>query len=72
MEKPDYSAMDFKELRAYVIKHPRDQEAFYELADRITSNPNLKTTYTISDIDRLPEILRESGKLPKQAEQEGF
>lgn len=68
MEKPDYSAMSFKELRAYVIKHHHDQEAFYELADRITSNPNLKT-YTIADIDRLPKILRESGKLPKPAEE---
>ncbi len=64
MEKSDYSAMDFKELRAYVIKNLHDQTAFYELADRIRSRPS--KSYTIADIDRLPEILRESGKLPKQ------
>ncbi len=66
--QPDYAAMSFKELRAYVLKHHEDQAAFYALADRITSNPNLKS-YTIADIDRLPEILRESGKLPKRAEE---
>ena len=66
MEKPDYFAMDFKELRAYFLKHHEDQEAFYALADRIRSRPS--KSYTIADIDRLPEILRESGKLPKQPE----
>ena len=32
--KPDFQAMEQAELRAYVIGHPEDIEAFEVLADR--------------------------------------
>ncbi len=30
--------MSKAELRAYVLQHPEDNEAFYELSDRIKAN----------------------------------
>ncbi len=35
MTKPNFSAMSTSELRAYVLKHRSDNEAFYALSDRI-------------------------------------
>ncbi|AVH68071.1 hypothetical protein CDG77_23130 [Nostoc sp. 'Peltigera membranacea cyanobiont' 213] len=39
MTKPNFDAMSEAELRAYVIAHQDDQEAFYALADRLTAKP---------------------------------
>ncbi|QKQ76368.1 hypothetical protein [Nostoc sp. TCL240-02] len=39
MSKPNFDAMSKTELRAYVIAHQDDQEAFYALADRLTAKP---------------------------------
>jgi hypothetical protein len=33
--KPDFEAMSKQELKAYVLAHKSDQEAFYRLADRL-------------------------------------
>lgn len=33
--KPDFDAMSKQELRAYVLAHKNDKEAFYTLADRL-------------------------------------
>ena len=38
MTKPDFKVMSKAELRAYVLQHPEDNEAFYELSDRIKAN----------------------------------
>ncbi|MUG98059.1 hypothetical protein F7734_39415 [Scytonema sp. UIC 10036] len=38
MTKPDFKMMSKAELRAYVLQHPDDEEAFYELSDRIKAN----------------------------------
>jgi hypothetical protein len=38
MTKPDFKMMSKAELRAYVLQHPNDEEAFYELSDRIKAN----------------------------------
>lgn len=40
MSKPNFDAMSEAELRAYVIAHQDDQEAFYSLCDRLTANPS--------------------------------
>ena len=32
--KPDFQSMSVKELRAYVLEHREDDEAFYALVDR--------------------------------------
>lgn len=66
--KPDYSAMTRAELRAYVLAHHEDTDAFHALADRILADPNLKL-YSPEDIDRFPEIYEEHRKR-KQAEKD--
>jgi hypothetical protein len=66
MMKPDFSAMSKAELRAYVLSHYEDTEAFYALSDRILSSPTLKV-YAPEDIDRFPEIYEEHRKR-KEAE----
>lgn len=39
--KPDFQTMSMKELRAYVLEHREDDEAFYALVDRRrAANPN--------------------------------
>jgi non-homologous end joining protein Ku len=43
MNKQNFDAMSKAELRAYVIAHQDDQEAFYALADRLTSKPPTAT-----------------------------
>ena len=40
MSKPNFDAMSKAELRAYVIAHQDDQEAFYTFVDRLTANPS--------------------------------
>jgi hypothetical protein len=40
MTKPNFDAMSKAELRAYVIAHQEDQEAFYAFADRLQAQPN--------------------------------
>ncbi len=43
MSQPNFDAMSKAELRAYVIAHQDNQEAFYALVDRITANPSSVT-----------------------------
>ncbi|MBG1266427.1 DUF6887 family protein [Nostoc sp. WHI] len=42
MSKPNFDDMSKAELRAYVIAHQDDQEAFYAFADRLTAKPPSK------------------------------
>ncbi len=35
MTKPNFTAMPIADLRAYVLSHRTDDEAFYALADRV-------------------------------------
>lgn len=39
MTKPNFDAMSEAELRAYVIAHQDDQEAFYAFVDRLKAKP---------------------------------
>ncbi|MEG3435777.1 hypothetical protein V0288_01475 [Pannus brasiliensis CCIBt3594] len=39
--KPDFDAMSVTELKAYVLDHKQDTEAFYRLVDRLEAeNPD--------------------------------
>ncbi|MDJ0516499.1 MAG: hypothetical protein QNJ74_09680 [Trichodesmium sp. MO_231.B1] len=53
----NFQTMNESELRAYVLAHRDDTEAFYALADRLKSKPGRKLSE--GDLDRLPEILAE-------------
>lgn len=59
--KPDFQSMSIKELKAYLLEHRNDTEAFHALMDKVKGIPNRKF-YSIEDIDRLPELLEESRK----------
>lgn len=52
INKPDFQAMSTPELRAYVLEHREDNEAFYALSDRIKEQGKPLT------IEELPEILQ--------------
>ena len=41
--RPNFAAMSTSELRAYVLKHRDEQEAFYALMDRLNANPTTAT-----------------------------
>ncbi|MGK7920272.1 MAG: hypothetical protein AB4080_09750 [Trichodesmium sp.] len=57
MNHPNFQTMNESELRAYVLTHRDDTEAFYALADRLKSKPGRKLSE--SDFEILPEILAE-------------
>ena len=61
MKKRDFNQMIKSELRAYVIAHPNDQNAFHTFVDRFTSDASLETfshpqsQSDVEEIDRLIE-----------------
>ena len=57
MNHPNFQTMNESELRAYVLAHRDDTEAFYALADRLKSKPGRKLSE--ADFEILPEILAE-------------
>lgn len=52
MTKTNFKEMSKSELRAYVLQNPNDNEAFYELSDRIKANGKPL------NINELPEIIQ--------------
>ena len=54
--KPNFEAMSKSELRAYVIAHPDDLQAFEVLADRAYANPNPQW-HQPEDVDQFAELL---------------
>ncbi|MFL9453823.1 MULTISPECIES: DUF6887 family protein [Nostocales] len=52
--------MSRAELRAYVLQHPDDKEAFYELSDRI------QATAKPINVEDLPDLI---GSRPEQHQQ---
>lgn len=66
--KPDFQAMSRKELRAYVLEHRDDDEAFYAYRDKSKAEgkwikyPPLKS---IDDFENYPEFLE---KIRKEGE----
>jgi hypothetical protein len=55
MSQPNFQAMNQADLRAYVLAHRDDLDAFHALADRLRSKPGRKLS--LEEIERLPEIL---------------
>jgi hypothetical protein len=58
--KPNFSEMNLKELRTYMLDHRDDDEAFYAYVDRSKAEgtwvkmPPLKS---LEDLDNYPEFL---------------
>lgn len=47
--KPDFDTMSIAELRAYLLSHRTDDEAFYKLADRLEATSDDTDLYPIPD-----------------------
>ncbi|BAU10040.1 hypothetical protein LEP3755_05200 [Leptolyngbya sp. NIES-3755] len=59
--KPDFSAMSRKELRAYLLDHREDEEAFFAYVDRSEVEANwieLPPVESIEDLQNFPEFLK--------------
>jgi hypothetical protein len=54
--KQNFEAMSKAELRAYLIEHQDDQEAFYALVDRLTAKPasvNYSASMSLEETQKL-------------------
>jgi hypothetical protein len=47
--KPDFDMMTIPELRAYLLSHRSDDEAFYKLADRLEMADDASDLYPLPD-----------------------
>jgi hypothetical protein len=47
--KPNFDTMSIAELRAYLLSHRNDDEAFYKLADRLEASSDATDLYPIPD-----------------------
>ena len=56
--KPDFNVMSKAELRAYVLEHREDTEAFEALADRIYANPNPQW-YQPEDTEKIVDLIQD-------------
>lgn len=66
--KPDFQAMSRKELRAYVLAHRDDDEAFYAYRNKSKAEGNWVThppLKSINDMENYPEFLE---KIRKEGE----
>lgn len=65
--KPNFKEISLKELRAYVLSHREDEEAFYIYVDRINAeckrvtHPPLKS---MEDMENYPEFLEKLRRDP--------
>jgi hypothetical protein len=55
MTKPDFSQMTKQELRAYVLAHRDDLEAFYAYVDRMKQQPGV----IVTSMEQLEQLIRE-------------
>ncbi len=64
--KPDFDTMSKAELRAYMVAHPNDQEAFYKFVDRFKADPSAPGGHpcpnTPEDWAKVPELIQEQIK----------
>jgi hypothetical protein len=47
--KPEFDLMSVAELRAYLLAHRHDDEAFYQLADRLEASSSDTDLYPMPD-----------------------
>ncbi|BAZ10322.1 hypothetical protein NIES4071_21370 [Calothrix sp. NIES-4071] len=63
MMKPNFDSMSKAELRAYVMSHRDDQEAFCKLVDRLKADSTNQTPHpfpkSLEDVAKVQEIIQE-------------
>lgn len=61
--KPDFDTMSKAELRAYVLAHRDDQEAFYKLVDRFKADSKDQVRHpfpkSLEDVAKVKELIQE-------------
>ncbi len=58
--KPDFDTMNTAELRAYLLSHRKDDEAFYKLADRLEADSESSMLYPCPDTPENIAIMEEA------------
>ncbi len=59
VNKPNFSAMSDKNLRAYVLANKHDQNAFHDYCDRIYAKPGVKVTSP----EQFEQLVREKERI---------
>lgn len=54
--KPDFQAMSRAELRAYILEHRDDREAFHAYMDKLATEPVL-AVHSLSDTEPLASVI---------------
>jgi hypothetical protein len=60
MSKPDFKAMNWKELHTYFLAHREDQEAFYAYVDKLNALDTwveMPPVGSPEELDNYPEFL---------------
>jgi hypothetical protein len=60
MSKPNFQAMSQKDLRAYVLAHRDDQEAFYAYVDKLHAEADwaeMPPLQSLEDLENYPEFV---------------
>lgn len=65
-DKPDFSTMSRAELRAYVLEHRDDDDAFYAFADKLNASPGIK----IQSMEHFAQLIEERLKANKEKKHE--
>lgn len=58
MNKPNFAEMTKAELRAYVLEHRKDDEAFHAFMDRVYASPRVK----VRSMEHLAELIEAKQK----------
>ncbi len=67
--KTDFNTMTKAELRAYLVMHPDEQEAFYAFVDRFTSEASHETfpmPQSQADIEEIDRLIQQKVKQMKR------
>lgn len=68
--KPDFDKMSKADLRAYVVAHTNDQEAFYKLVDRFKADSNDQGWHpfpqSLEDAAKVSDLIQEQIKKLKK------
>lgn len=65
--KPDFDRMSKAELRAYIVAHTDDQEAFYKFVDRFAADTESRVwqpfSNTPQEVAKMEELIQEQIKM---------
>jgi hypothetical protein len=62
MTKPNFEAMTQVELRAYVLEHRNDIDAFHALMDKLQAQPGIK----VRSLDHLAKLIQAKQENPME------